>query len=291
MKSKYISWFSCGAASAVATKLALKEFGAENVRVVYQDTGSEHPDNARFFSDCQEWFGVDIERQKSEKYVDIWDVFEKTKYLAGVGGARCTYELKKKLAEETINYGPGQQLEIFGYTYEEKKRAERFIEHNNERKVVPILIERGLTKDDCLGMLLKAGIKIPAMYELGYRNNNCIGCPKGQSGYWNKIRKDFKETFDRMSGVEERLDVAINKKYQLITTDKAKEELGNQYFELENEGDSTTMKKESFKLRADGKISVRRRVFLKDLPEDAGKYEDEPSIQCGLMCQIESDGL
>jgi hypothetical protein len=33
------------------------------------------------------------------------------------------------------------------------------------------------------------------MYDLGYRNNNCIGCVKGGMGYWNKIRKDFPEVF------------------------------------------------------------------------------------------------
>ena len=42
---KYISWFSCGAPSAVAAKLAIDEFGSENVRVIYQQTNSEHPDN------------------------------------------------------------------------------------------------------------------------------------------------------------------------------------------------------------------------------------------------------
>lgn len=33
------------------------------------------------------------------------------------------------------------------------------------------------------------------MYDLGYRNNNCIVCVKGSVGYWNKIRKDFPEVF------------------------------------------------------------------------------------------------
>ena len=37
------------------------------------------------------------------------------------------------------------------------------------------------------------------MYKLGYKNNNCIGCVKGQAGYWNKIRKDFPDVFDQMS--------------------------------------------------------------------------------------------
>jgi hypothetical protein len=33
------------------------------------------------------------------------------------------------------------------------------------------------------------------MYDLGYPNNNCIGCVKGGMGYWNKIRQDFPEVF------------------------------------------------------------------------------------------------
>ena len=35
------------------------------------------------------------------------------------------------------------------------------------------------------------------MYDLGYPNNNCIGCVKGGMGYWNKIRVDFPEVFER----------------------------------------------------------------------------------------------
>lgn len=40
------------------------------------------------------------------------------------------------------------------------------------------------------------------MYRLGYHNNNCIGCVKGGMGYWNKIRRDFPETFARMAAIE-----------------------------------------------------------------------------------------
>lgn len=53
-----------------------------------------------------------------------------------------------------------------------------------------------------MGMLWKAGIEIPAMYKMGYNNNNCIGCVKGGMGYWNKIRKDFPEVFNRMAVIE-----------------------------------------------------------------------------------------
>jgi hypothetical protein len=46
------------------------------------------------------------------------------------------------------------------------------------------------------------GIEVPAMYKLGFNNNNCIGCVKGGAGYWNQIRKHFPEQFDRMAKIE-----------------------------------------------------------------------------------------
>ncbi len=39
--SRIVVWFSCGAASAVAAKLAVEKYN--NVMVVYCDTGGEHP--------------------------------------------------------------------------------------------------------------------------------------------------------------------------------------------------------------------------------------------------------
>lgn len=242
---RVISWFSCGAASAVASKLAIQEHG--KVEVIYQETHSEHPDNERFLADCEKWFEQKVIRLSSDRYYDIWEIFEKRRYLAGVNGALCTSELKRMVAEKYLNHG--RDLEIFGYTAEEIKRVERFRANNPERRIQAILIERGLTKDDCMGMIDKAGIEIPAMYKLGYTNNNCIGCVKGQMGYWNKIRVDFPEIFERMAKMERKVNAALCKTYA-----------GN------------------------GK---RKRVFLDELDPDAGDHLKEPKISCGIMCEIE----
>jgi hypothetical protein len=52
--ARVVSWFSCGAASAVATKLALRD--SPDAVVAYCETGAEHPDNERFLADCERWF-------------------------------------------------------------------------------------------------------------------------------------------------------------------------------------------------------------------------------------------
>lgn len=49
------------------------------------------------------------------------------------------------------------------------------------------------------------GIRRPIMYDMGYPNNNCIGCVKGGMGYWNKIRVDFPEVFEKRAKLEREL--------------------------------------------------------------------------------------
>ena len=162
--------FSCGAASAVATKIALEKYPDA---VIYRsDTGSEHPDNERFMRDCEKWFGKKVNVLKSERFKDIWEVFDKRQYLSGIGGAPCTGEMKRIPGDKVWNLG---DIEIFGYTVEEKHRVERFRKNNNERIIECPLIDKGFDKADCLGMIDRAGIEIPTMYKLGFRNNNCQG--------------------------------------------------------------------------------------------------------------------
>ena len=60
--SRIICWFSCGAASAVATKLALSMVDKEQELIIaYTEVKEEHSDNKRFLADCERWFGQKIE--------------------------------------------------------------------------------------------------------------------------------------------------------------------------------------------------------------------------------------
>ena len=245
-----VSWFSCGAASAVATKLAIAS--GEPITVAYCEVAEEHPDNARFLRDCEKWFGQKIIILGNDKYSrSIYEVFERTQYLKGPSGARCTGELKKSVREK---FEKPTDRQVFGYTVEEQNRVDRFIDANNDVDIWPILIERGLTKNDCLAMLLNAGIELPTMYKLGYHNNNCIGCVKGEAGYWNKIRVDFPEVFERMAQTEELLNRTVCKIEKTV----------------------------------DGKRTLER-IPPRELPPDQGDYPSEINIQCGIFCHMAED--
>mgnify|MGYP000845072448 FL=1 len=203
-----ICWFSCGATSAVACHLALKEYG-DKAQIYYCETGGEHEDNKRFLLDCEKWYGKKIHILRNPKFKDHFDVLEKRGYSHF--GASCTLELKKKMRYKLEDEHPDFEGQIFGFDISETKRAQRFKEQYPNSKPIFPLIEKSLSKSECLGILQKAGIEIPKMYKLGYNNNNCIGCVKGGIGYFNKIRKDFPEHFKRMSEVEEKRNFACLK--------------------------------------------------------------------------------
>jgi hypothetical protein len=209
--TRAVVWFSAGAASAVTAKLAIQDYqskGADELVIAYINPGSEHVDNLRFVADCEDWFGYPVVRLKSDRYTDTWDVWEKRRFLVGPAGALCTTELKKM-----VRYGfeRPSDIQAFGYTSEETHRAARFEEQNPGVALWCPLVEHGLNKRDCLAIVERSGIALPAMYLLGYQNNNCIGCPKGGMGYWNQIRKDFPDVFARMARLERELKHSILK--------------------------------------------------------------------------------
>lgn len=205
--SRTVSWFSCGAASAVATKMAFKEY--DNVLPVYCETGGEHEDNLRFIKDCENWFGVPVTHLQSDEYADVWDVWEKTRWLAGINGARCTTELKVK---PRLAFQRPTDIHVFGYTADKSDvaRAERLRENYPELTIKTPLIDANLTKENVLAIVMNAGISLPEPYILGFHNNNCKTCVKATSpNYWSLVRKSYPTEFDRMAKLSRKLDVKL----------------------------------------------------------------------------------
>ena len=201
--SKYVCWFSAGITSAVATKIAIQELGKKKVAVCYIETGNHHPDNARFIADCEKWYGCKIQILKNRKFENVQDVVLTKGIINTPRGAPCTTELKKEVRRKYHReYKPLGHVLGFEFEKREISRAERFKRNYPECNGIFPLIDHQLNKEECAGILQSNGIKLPVMYELGYQNNNCIGCVKGGAGYWNKIRKDFPEVFAEFAKIE-----------------------------------------------------------------------------------------
>jgi hypothetical protein len=256
-------WFSCGAASAVLAKRAVERYG-DACEVIYCDTmASEHPDNSRFFTDVERWIGRSIRRARSEKFTTVDDVFERTKYMSGPRGARCTFEMKK-LPRETLQYP--DDIHLFGYTCDEQRRADAFEDRNANLSVEWLLIDEGISKADCYTRIAAAGIALPEMYQLGFDHNNCLGCVKATSPrYWNAVREHFPDVFARRATQSALLGVRLARVSRAV-------------------GETIAGGKAE---RRKGKI-VSYRIHLTDLPPDAtGPRED---IECGPVCQTPAEG-
>lgn len=191
---KRIAWFSCGASSAVMCKLYHHNY------IAYCQTFAEHPDNERFLTDCEKWFNETIVKLQSNKYIDLEHVLYKDKFLSSRYGARCTTELKIIVRNQNTEI---DDVHLMGFTAEEIGRAEKLIKHFPEYTFEFPLIENGVTKDMCLGLIKESGIQMPFMYLNGCDHNNCLGCVKsGGKKYWLMIKRDFPEVFWRRARQE-----------------------------------------------------------------------------------------
>lgn len=248
---RVVVWFSCGVASAVASKVALDTYRDKApVHIVAIDTKTEHSDNWRFADDVSNWLDYPIERISNDDYENCNDVYESDGYLVGVRGARCSLMMKKKVRQGYENLRT--DLQVFGYDASEVGRSNRFVENNPELRIELPLIDSTIHKGDCHRIISDAGIARPVTYDMGFPNANCLhpqygGCVKASSiKYWQRIKRLFPDAFAEKARIERELDVAICKRY------------------INGE---------------------RTRVFLDEIPAST-VYDAEPevAVQCGLFC-------
>ena len=204
-------WFSCGAASAVAAKLAMEKYGKHNkVKILNNPVFEEDEDNQRFRMQVGVWLGVSIEtvinpNWPSASAVDVWN---KRKFMSGPKGAPCTGELKVK-ARQIWEKNNHVDWHVLGFTSEEKHRFERFKLTERKNTIAP-LIDDNLSKQDCFDILLNSRLLLPRVYSLGYSNANCIGCVKTASpDYWNHVRKTYPLVFKSRAEQSRKIGVKL----------------------------------------------------------------------------------
>lgn len=240
---RHVVRFSCGAASAVAAKIMVSK-STEPLLIVNAFIAEEHVDNRRFLADCEIWLSHPIQVLRDEKYgASTHEVWRRKRFMRNRFMAPCSGALKGDLLK-TVSLP--DDVTVLGYTTEECDRADRLVDRFPDETFRFPLIEAGLKKSDCLAIIERAGIELPAMYRLGYQNANCIGCIKGGEGYWNKIRRDFPEKFIQIAEIQK--------------------EIGPGAYLFRNR-----------------KTGVRFSLY--DLPLNAGRYQDEPEISCGFVCE------
>ena len=209
MEKLKVCWMSAGISSFIAGYLA-----KDVDRFIYIDIEDQHEDSIRFIKDCEKILGKEIEIISSKQYKNVDQVIRafgmfKNPYSQY---APCTDVLKKRVRKEWEEQHKNYEITyVWGFDYNEQHRAEimneTMIEFNHEYP----LIEKMLLKQDAHAMAHRLGIKRPEMYNIGFKNNNCIGCTKGGMWYWNQIRKYFPEVFEQRAKLEREIGYAMLK--------------------------------------------------------------------------------
>lgn len=195
-----VCWFSTGISSFVACYLT-----KDVDEIIYTHVPNQHPDSLRFLHDCEKILNRKITILQSDRYKDVDDVIEKTRCINTAYGAPCTQKLKKEVRRKWERENPDHHIYVWGFDRNEVKRAKRVEQTLTDYDHEFPLIDNDITKDEAHGIAQKLGLRRPIMYDLGYPNNNCIGCVKGGMGYWNKIRVDFPEVFERRARQERQI--------------------------------------------------------------------------------------
>jgi hypothetical protein len=242
VKTYTVAWFSAGVSSAVATKLAIAEID----EVIYTHIDDQHPDTMRFVKDCEAWFGKPV-TVLTPRIRTVENAMRLYPHAFGGKYAKCTSAIKTATRKAWEREHDGCDLcYVWGMDAAESERMDRLCVSMPKQRHRAPLVERGIGKAEAHEILRASGVRRPAMYELGYHNNNCVGCVKGGIGYWNKIRVDFPQVFAARAKMERLIGASI-----LNTRD-----------------------------------TPRRPLFLDELMPDAGRHEGPICDDCGIMCEL-----
>lgn len=199
MKKLNVMWFSAGIDSFVAGYLVKDKID----KFVYIHIDDQEEDTMRFVKDCEKIYGKPIEVIQHPIYKNVRQVQRAFKFINSAFGAKCTVKLKKEVRKMwELEHKDFDITYYWGMDISEQRRKQGLIEGMPEFNHKFPLIDKNMSKQDCHGFSKKLGIKRPRMYDLGYSNNNCIGCVKGGIGYWNKIRIDFPNVFKEQAEIE-----------------------------------------------------------------------------------------
>ena len=231
-KKLKVCWISAGISSFIAGYLA-----KDVDEWIYIDIDDQHPDSMRFIKDCEKAIGKPIKILKSSEYRCVEDCIRTAGMIKIPGGfAPCTNWLKKRIRKQwEYEHSEYELTYVWGFDVSERNRTERTIEDNPQAKHEFPLIDAGLSKQDAHGFFKKTfSFNRPLMYDMGYPNNNCIGCIKGGMGYWNRIRVDFPEVFERRAKLERELGHSILKDHDgtPIYLDELAPDRGNMDMEI-----------------------------------------------------------
>lgn len=225
----HVVMFSGGVGSWAAAKRVAERHGADDLTLLFTDTLIEDEDTYRFLREAAANVGgtlVEIADGRTP-----WEVFRDARFLGNTRVARCSHDLKQKVADRwlTKNCDPAATVCYVGIDWTEEHRFsgspgwdEATPEERREQKMKPglrrIMAEKGwryeaplceppyLAKEQVHEMADREGLEKQRLYRLGMPHANCGGgCVKMGQGGFARLYMQWPERFAEWERNEEAL--------------------------------------------------------------------------------------
>lgn len=202
--------YSGGKGSFMAAYLAKQIYG--KVILYFNDTKTEDADLYRFLRETVAW--LDLPLVEDSLGLDIWEVFEKAKFVGNSRIDVCSKLLKRKRSEKWIknNFPDPTTVDVIvGLGVFEQHRVDKARPRWLPYNLVAPLFDAMVDELDFFNQLCsESTIAQPRLYDLGFHHNNCGGfCVKAGLAQFKMLYEKLPEVYLYHEQKQENLMVKV----------------------------------------------------------------------------------
>lgn len=225
--SRAVVMFSGGAGSYVAAKRAVERFGVDNVTLLFADVQGNSVDDPHIGEDestyefiyaAAEKLGARLEVLNQGE--NIWEVFERRKWLGNARVAQCSYLLKQRPARYWLrDNDPDEQMTVVvGIDWTETHRLPAIEKAYLPRKLwAPMTEPPYLGKQQMVQECKDDGLPELRLYTLGFSHNNCGGgCVKAGQAHFKRLLDTMPERYAVWERKEQELREKLGKDVSIL---------------------------------------------------------------------------
>lgn len=203
----HVVMYSGGIGSWAAAKRVAAAHGTENLKLLFTDTKTEHPDTYRFLRESAANVGGELIEIAEGR--TIWEVFHDERYLGNTRADPCSRILKREMADRWLaaHCTPERTQIYVGIDWSEIHRWERLAERRKPWVYLAPLCEPPyLTKTQMHQWAEREGLQRQLLYQIGASHANCGGgCVKMGIGGFTRLLRALPETYAEWEANEEAL--------------------------------------------------------------------------------------
>jgi 3'-phosphoadenosine 5'-phosphosulfate sulfotransferase (PAPS reductase)/FAD synthetase len=200
---KYVVSFSGGVSSWAAAKRLRQTVPATDMVLLFADTKIEDEDAYRFLVQASANLGVPLTCIAEGR--TPWEIFRDVRFIGNSRVDPCSRILKREFIKAWLAQHAPDAVSVVGFNGGEENRLERYCRLVAPRRAIaPLCDPPSLDKEDVQDWAKAEGLRVPRLYELGFKTNNCGGfCVKAGIGQYALLHRTMPERYKTHEAEEE----------------------------------------------------------------------------------------